>query len=91
MRNRLDLELHRKYCLVIAVLVVGISTLASSQTLTVLYDFSGGSDGGVPTAGLVFDKSANLYGTTLNGGTCPCSLGCGTVFKMSPRKGAAGL
>jgi uncharacterized repeat protein (TIGR03803 family) len=68
-------------------MVFGVCTLASSQTFTVLYDFSGGNDGGVPTAGLVFDTSGNLYGTTQSGGTGACFLGCGTVFEMSPVQG----
>jgi len=30
----------------------------------VLYSFEGGSDGGIPQAGVIFDNSGNLYGTT---------------------------
>lgn len=37
-------------------------------TEDVLYSFTGGSDGGNPYAGVVFDKAGNLYGTTLQGG-----------------------
>jgi uncharacterized repeat protein (TIGR03803 family) len=33
-------------------------------TATVLYTFSGGSDGGAPLAGLIQDGAGNLYGTT---------------------------
>jgi len=32
---------------------------------SVLYDFKGGADGGEPSGLLVFDKSGNLYGTTV--------------------------
>ncbi len=46
---------------------------------TVLYTFSGGSDGGYPTSSLIFDSAGNLYGTTEFGG-----LGYGTVFELSP-------
>jgi hypothetical protein len=46
---------------------------------TVLYRFSGGSDGGNPFAGLVIDSNGNLYGTTVWGG-----LGHGVVFELSP-------
>ena len=35
---------------------------------TVLYEFTGGSDGGVAESGLVRDVSGNLYGTTEFGG-----------------------
>ena len=56
---------------------------------TVLYTFSGGGDGEGPIAGLVFDKSGNLYGTTLYGGskTACHGSGCGTVFELSPQPG----
>jgi uncharacterized repeat protein (TIGR03803 family) len=51
---------------------------------TVLYNFcSVGSlcqDGQFPKAGLVFDASGNLYGTTTYGG----AKGSGTVFELSP-------
>lgn len=45
----------------------------------VLYSFAGGKDGAFPAAGLTFDTSGNLYGTTASGGT-----GYGTVFKLAP-------
>ena len=49
-------------------------------TESVLYNFSGGSDGGNPYAGLTFDTAGNLYGTTEAGG----SSNLGTVFQLSP-------
>ena len=56
---------------------------------TVLYTFSGGSDGREPHAGLTVDAAGNLYGTTVLGGSdSSCSSGCGTVFKLS--NGAGG-
>jgi uncharacterized repeat protein (TIGR03803 family) len=53
---------------------------------TVLYNFTGGSDGGGPMSGLTFDAAGNLYGTTYFGGlACAESqYGCGTVFELSP-------
>lgn len=52
-------------------------------TETVLHSFVG-SDGSYPNAGLSFDESGNLYGTTTAGGT-PCGApGCGVVFELSP-------
>jgi len=47
---------------------------------TVLYSFTGGADGSMPYAGLVMDKSGNLYGTTRAGG----SSDAGTVFEVNP-------
>ena len=35
---------------------------------TVLYSFTGGADGGIPTAGVIRDSAGNLYGTTYGGG-----------------------
>ncbi len=49
---------------------------------TVLYSFSGKSDGGVPHAVLLEDSKGNLYGTTEQGGSPQCS--CGTIFRLSP-------
>jgi uncharacterized repeat protein (TIGR03803 family) len=50
-----------------------------------LYSFKGGGDGYYPQAGLIFDTSGNLYGTTFAGGASPfCSNGCGTVFQLAP-------
>jgi uncharacterized repeat protein (TIGR03803 family) len=45
---------------------------------TVLYSFTGGTDGSYPAAGLAPDDEGNLYGTTTGGGN-----GYGTVFKVS--------
>jgi uncharacterized repeat protein (TIGR03803 family) len=53
-------------------------------TETILYSFAGAtSDGGTPWAGLVIDKSGNLYGVTYAGGV----NGVGTVFKVSQSGG----
>ncbi len=46
--------------------------LSPGGTLTVLYSFTGGSDGSVPIAGLIADSSGNLYGTTAAGGGSGC-------------------
>jgi uncharacterized repeat protein (TIGR03803 family) len=50
-------------------------------TETVLYTFSGGSDGATPYAGLVRDSKGNLYGTTCDGG----SSNYGVVFEVVPK------
>ncbi len=57
-----------------------------AQTETVLYNFTGGSDGFHPEASLISDGAGNFYGTTLLGGTCPGwnEYGCGVVFEISP-------
>ena len=45
-----------------------------------LYNFSGGSDPKLPYAGLIFDKTGNLYGTSELGGVS----NQGTVFEVTP-------
>lgn len=55
--------------LVIAMVSAAVATQpAQAQTLTVLYTFTGGADGGLPEAGLIRDSDGNLYGTTTMGG-----------------------
>jgi uncharacterized repeat protein (TIGR03803 family) len=51
---------------------------------TELHDFSGGTDGISPFAGLLMDTDGNLFGITQEGGdpTCFSGVGCGTVFKI---------
>lgn len=56
-------------------------------TETVLYNFTGASDGGQPYGSLVFDTAGNLYGTTNFGGSSNCNMGCGTVFELTPGSG----
>jgi uncharacterized repeat protein (TIGR03803 family) len=54
-------------------------------TYTVLYGFTGSSDGSGPAASLIFDGAGNLYGTTqYGGGGQGCYGGCGTVFEVTP-------
>jgi hypothetical protein len=59
-------------------------------TYTVLHTFAGGSDGATPASTPTFDQNGNLYGTTENGGSSACYLGCGTVFKLAPPSGGGG-
>jgi uncharacterized repeat protein (TIGR03803 family) len=54
--------------------------ISPNGALTTLYSFTGGSDGGLPEAGLVQGSDGNFYGTTEGGGT---NGGGGTVFKIS--------
>lgn len=63
------------------------ATSAGKWTETVLYAFTGGTDGGLPQASLIADATGALYGTTATGGSMNCSGGCGTVFKLTPPSG----
>jgi uncharacterized repeat protein (TIGR03803 family) len=64
-------------------------------TETILYSFTGGSDGAQPYAGLLLDKRGNLFGMAYGGGGgvggADCgTTGCGTVFELSPPGTAGG-
>ena len=49
-------------------------------SLTTLYSFTGGTDGGEVPSGVILDSSGNLYGTTFAGG----SYNQGVVYKIIP-------
>ncbi|MGC9951489.1 MAG: choice-of-anchor tandem repeat GloVer-containing protein [Bryobacteraceae bacterium] len=59
--------------------------LSGAWTETVLYSFTGRSDGGGPLS-VAIGKDGVLYGTTAAGGTgtATCAGGCGTVFSLTP-------
>jgi uncharacterized repeat protein (TIGR03803 family) len=75
---------------VVAAVVFGLlampSPASAASSEQVLYSFcslSGCGDGEQPTAGMIFDKLGNLYGTTTKGGF----YGHGTVFELIPNNG----
>jgi uncharacterized repeat protein (TIGR03803 family) len=63
--------------------VFQLTPSGSGWTENILHQFELLSDGGTPYAGLVLDKSGNLYGATTDGGGGG-SDGGGTIFEMSP-------
>jgi uncharacterized repeat protein (TIGR03803 family) len=70
--------------------VFELSHSSGTWVETVLYSFTGGTDGANPYAGVIFDGSGNLYGTTwkggYTGGICGAP-GCGVVFELSNSSG----
>lgn len=54
----------------------------AAGSYTVLYTFTGGTDGAYPYAGVIRDSVGNLYGTTYLGGLHPANLGSGVVYKL---------
>jgi uncharacterized repeat protein (TIGR03803 family) len=54
-------------------------------TETVLYNFTGHTDGALPIGALRIDDAGNLYGSAANGGDP--SAQCGTLFELSPSEG----
>jgi hypothetical protein len=52
---------------------------------TSLYDFTGGSDGGLPYSSVSMDSAGNLFGITVAGGSLQsCPGGCGVVWEITP-------
>jgi len=82
--GRLSIGL-RAILAVFAVLLLVTSTRAVAQQETVLYSFTGTTDGSTPHAGLIFDAVGNLYGTTSQGG----AYGFGTAFELTPTAGGS--
>jgi uncharacterized repeat protein (TIGR03803 family) len=79
--------LHKKPSIgltVVFALVMLPSTSGVAQTERVLHNFNNGSnDGNDPCAGLIFDGSGSLYGTTVYGGV----YHKGTAFMLTPNAG----
>ena len=65
---------------VAAALFLLSTAIASAQSGTVLYGFTGGKDGAYPKARLLLDPKGNLFGTTTAGG----AYGWGEVFELTP-------
>ena len=57
---------------------------AQAQTYKVIYNFTGGQDGALPSAGVTMGAVGNIYGTAFQGG----EYDFGTVFRLT-HKGSA--
>jgi uncharacterized repeat protein (TIGR03803 family) len=53
----------------------------NSRNEQVVYNFTGANDGGNAATALALDKTGNVYGTTVIGGTYQC----GTIFEAKPQ------
>jgi uncharacterized repeat protein (TIGR03803 family) len=73
-------------CGLAAIFLAAAAPASAGKTFTTLYEFMGGSDGGIPYGALVSDASGNLYGTIYIGGDLSrCgNRGCGEVFALAP-------
>jgi uncharacterized repeat protein (TIGR03803 family) len=67
-------------------LIFKLTPGTTNWTESVLYKFTGGSDGDTPFP-LIFGSDGNLYGAALFGGSGACAIGdggCGTIFWLTP-------
>src|SRR4029077_7696364 len=67
--------------------VFQLSPTPNAWVHTVLYRFTGGVDGGEPYKGVSLDRTGNLYGTAVTGGSGSCEGGCGVVYKLTKSGG----
>ena len=70
--------------ILVATIAVALAASAGGQTLTILWSFTSGSDGGQPDAPLIQGTDGNFYGTTLIGGNTTINRGngFGAVFRV---------
>jgi uncharacterized protein YceK len=72
--------------------VFKLTKSGTSYTEAILHIFTDGTDGSIPSGGVVLDKDNNVYGTTIQGGTDTGLClnfnfsGCGQVFKLTKPK-----
>ena len=81
--NRFRHALSKLLVAATAILIVTLlctTDTSAATTEKVLYSFTGGTDGSEPHAGLIFDQSGNVYGTTAYGGL----YGAGVAYRLSP-------
>jgi uncharacterized repeat protein (TIGR03803 family) len=62
-------------------LITVVPRFARAQTYTILHNFTGGSDGVDPEAGVTLDAAGNLYGTAFY---THAGAGNGSIFKIKP-------
>ena len=60
--------------------VFELTRSGNAWTESVLWNFTGGSDGGLPYSGVMFDNSGNLFGTA----AFDSSGGYGAIYELSP-------
>jgi uncharacterized repeat protein (TIGR03803 family) len=70
-----------KRAILSVVILLAVADFASAQQYLVLWNFGTSAGDGVwPVAGLIFDRTGNIYGTTTSGG----AYGQGSVFELTP-------
>jgi uncharacterized repeat protein (TIGR03803 family) len=63
-------------------------TIEGGFIQSVIYTFTGGTDGNYPNGNLAFDSQGRLVGSTATGGNVNCAVyyyyGCGVLFRLAP-------
>jgi hypothetical protein len=77
-------EASSAFALSFATAVTLVSAQAGAGTLTTIYTFTGGADGGYPAAGLISGPDGSFFGTTSSSPTGPLVGNGGTVFQLFP-------
>jgi len=76
---------RRAAALALVLLLLTAGAVAQTPAYSVLYGFTGTTDGSDPQPGLIHNAAGNLYGATSAGGVKGCSgCGFGVVFKLDP-------
>jgi uncharacterized repeat protein (TIGR03803 family) len=75
-----DVKLKTIACLSLITIVASLASAAHAQTFSVIYSFTGGTDGCNPWAGVTI-RAGNLFGTTRNCG----NTGYGSVYELTPQ------
>ena len=83
MSNKNFCDFIIRTAVIFALVAMPLGSTWAATTEKVIFNFTGGNDGGDPASQLTFDTAGNAYGTTVTGGT----FGCGTVFELAPAGG----
>lgn len=80
--SRMNWKMTVRNLTTVMALTIGfvLTQSAEAQTYTVVHQFTNGSDGANPIAGVTVDSAGSLYGTTSAGGR----KGFGTVYRLVP-------
>jgi uncharacterized repeat protein (TIGR03803 family) len=89
-RHSREVSMRFRLSSLLSLIFLGIVNLTAQNNVpvpySIVYNFTGGADGGWPFSGLIADSAGNLYGTTNVGGntssSCHLGNGCGLVFKI---------
>jgi uncharacterized repeat protein (TIGR03803 family) len=78
------MKIPRIHMAIVFLVLAGQLGSANAQTLTTLYNFTGGTNGSLPSLARGQVSTSTFYGSTEFGGTSAnCTKGCGTIFKLT--------